>query len=124
MSAAAVVTSPAPRCSNDARSARQQLAAALLKRAVLLQAVHDPVERRGVDAQLAAHFADGDPGARFDHREQLVTTAVAATGARSGGVRRSGRARTAACAAPRCRRVTRGGRRNAQALSDLLELAV
>src|SRR6185437_7600279 len=84
-------------------SARDELAAALPQRAVLLEPVHDPVQRGWIHAELAADLAHGNTRARFDHLEQLVAAAVA-TGARgccggggSGGARR-GRRRLWPCA--------------------------
>src|SRR4029079_10523697 len=60
------------------RLARQQLAPALLQRAVLLEAVDDPVQRRGVDAELGASLAHGDARPRLDHLHELVAAAGAA----------------------------------------------
>src|SRR3954449_7019875 len=101
---------------------RTQLRPALLQRAVRLEPVHDPVQRRRVDAELAADLAHGDAGARFDHLEELVAATIAAPS--GAGVARGGRSRTPAPPARRRRGVSRGRRSDAEALCDLLELAV
>src|SRR4051812_6258496 len=106
-------------------SAGQQLAAALLQRAVGLQPVHDPVQRRRVHAELRTDLADGDARTGFDKLEQLVTATVGAAAVASGTGAR-GRAPPCAPTGPTRTRghVSGRRRRDPEPLRDLLELPV
>src|SRR3954465_4782759 len=122
-------------CPPRRRSAGAQLAPVLLELAVLLQPVHDAIQRRRIDAELRADLTDSDPGARFDHREQLLAAAVLAPApaapAARGRCRRACRRRGPGRAARRTRGAARrcGGvsallGRDAESLGDLPERAM
>src|SRR5690349_8306676 len=101
----------------NAGSASAQLAPALLERAVLLQAMHDAIQRCGVDAELGAGFADGDARPRFDHLEQLVAAPVLPPAPHAAVGRRAGTSRAAAGAPAGARwGVSRRGRGDAESL--------